>query len=367
MQSSRIRELLQVVPKHVKLYHKQDAAPDDLVCHRDILQMAHAETDPAFAWTYASAFAACKANLPAAVAEPAIREAYDYLVSGKCGENLRGALVIRESPMKLKRGLLEALLMVSPAVPLQRVGELTCLPVAVVQIYEALFFSLTGRDGDVSFISQLAYPATRQVEFQKDYLTNVDPCDLLKRAALRGGVDVVLELMGVLTSGSNLTDKELARIMKTNILAEAAWLAQAGLVHQPLEIFKLALKLIVADAKASSQSPQARSGVAPTPMAANSQAPAFSVLEAARAVAKAVAAAPTVKASTPKEVHLAKPEEASDVSEVSEASGVSGELNFNDRLRNPDLAVSLPSRLRRRISCDLATPNCRLHASVISL
>ena len=368
MQIHRIHTLLKAVPANVRLYEQmQDNAPDDPVCDRDIVQMAHAETDPAFAWAYASAFAACKEPLPAAVAEPAIREAYDYLVSGKCSENLRGALVIRESPMKLKRGLLEALLLVSPALPLKRIGEFTCLPVDVVEIFGTLFFNTSCRLDDVAYISNLAYPNTRAVEFQKDYLAKVDPGDLLKRAALRGGVDVVLELMGVLTSGSNLTDKELARIMKTNILAEAAWLAQAGLVHQPLEIFKLALKLIVADAKASSQSPQARSGVAPTPMAANSQAPAFSVLEAARAVAKAVAAAPTVKASTPKEVHLAKPEEASDVSEVSEASGVSGELNFNDRLRNPDLAVSLPARLRRRMSCDLATPYRRLQVSVISL
>jgi hypothetical protein len=262
----------------------QDNAPDDPVCDRDIVQMAHAETDPAFAWTYAAAFAACKEPLPAAVAETAIREAHEYLVSSRCGDSLRGALVLGAAPMKLKCGLLEALLLVSPALSLERIGELTCLPVAVVQIYEALFFSVRDRADDASFLANIAYQNTRAVEFQKDYLKNVDPCDLLKRAAVRGGDDVVLELIGVLASGSSLTDKELARIMKTNILAEAAWLAEAGLVHQPLEIFKLASKLIIADAKAAARAPAPRGSVGATSAATISPAPEVSVLEAAKAV-----------------------------------------------------------------------------------
>lgn len=363
MQIPRIHTLLKAVPPHVKLYETQDTAPDaNPLCTR----LAWAETSADFPWTYAAAFAACKTILPAAVTEPAIREAYGYLIGGKCSESLRGALVLRTVPMKLKRGLLEALLLVSPALPLERIGELTCLPVDLVEIYEALFFSVRDRADDVSFLANIAYPNTRTVEFQKDYLTNVDPCDLLKRAALRGGLDVVMELMGVLTSGTTLNDAELARILKTNILAEAAWLAQAGCVHQKLPILDRAMKLITADIKASSRAQAPATRVMAQPAAAISPAPAFSVLEAARAVAKAVAAAPTVKASTPKEVHLAKPPEASEVSDVSEPSEVSGELRFKVRLRNPDLAVSLPSRLRR-MSCDLATPNRRLHASVTSL
>jgi hypothetical protein len=365
MQTHRIHTLLKAVPANVRLrlYEAQDTAPGDPVCDRDIVQMAHAETDPAFAWTYATAFAACKAPLPAAVAEPAIHEAYRYLISGQCGDSLRGALVLRTVPMKLKRGLLEALLLVSPALSLERIGELSCLPLDTVAMFESLFFSVRARADDVAYISNLAYQTTRSVEFQKDYLANVDPCDLLKRAAVRGGVDVVLELMGVLTSGSNLSTNELARILKTNILAEAAWLAQAGCIHQPLEIFKLASKLIIADARASSQSPAPRGSVGVPPGAAISHTPEVSLLEAARAVATA----PVGKASTPKEVHLAKPEEASEVSEVSEPSDVSDELHFNDRLRNPDFAVSLPARLLRRKSCDFATPNRRLHASVTIL
>ena len=250
-----IAQLVDSIPADMRPYAAEASVRDVVGAGGNMLivNYAYAMMDPAFGWKYATAFAKATKPLPAVVTESAIQEAHDYLISGKCSDNLLGALTLREAPMKLARGLLEALLLVAPAMPLERIGELCCLPVAMIEKYEALFFSVRDRADDLCYRAAIAYPKTRQVEFQKDYLATVDPCDLLKRAAVRGGVDVVMELMGALTSRSILTDKELARILGTNILAEAVWLAEAGMIHQPLRIFDLALRLINSSERAAAR------------------------------------------------------------------------------------------------------------------
>lgn len=358
----RIHQLLQAVPPHIPLYEQSpdaEAEADEPLCHQDVTRLAWALTDPQFPWAYAKAFAEAKLPLPAVVTETVIRDAHKYLISGKCSDNLLGALVLCAAPMKLKRALVESLLLISPALTLERIGELVCLPVEEVQAFESLFFSVRDRANDQCFRTNIAYPNTRQVEFQKGYLAMVDPCDLLKRAAIRGGVDVVMELMGALTSESQLSDKEYARIVRTNILSEAALLAEAGLVHQDLPIFKLADKLIRADMKAAARAPAAATRVGAR---AESKSLGGSVLD----VATVMATVPVGESSAPKWLYLAPSQEASDVSDTSDASEVSDRSAFNDMLRNPDLSVSIPLGLRRPISCDLATPNRSLSEAVIA-
>jgi len=285
MKTSRIHELINVIPPQVHIFsgtHGMEPLQRTWDC-RQIQQLAQALNDPQFPWAYAGAFADGKLPLPPLVNESAILEAYAFLSYGVCSDDLRGALVLREEPRKLARGLLEALLLVTPTLPLKRIGELCCLPEKVVECYEALFFLVRDRADDLCYRATIAYPNTRQVEFQKGYLAQVDPCDLLKRAAVRGGEDVVLELMGAMTSGRHPSEAEYARIVETNILSEAAWLAEAGLIHQPLRIFDLAIKLIKASKKGSSRAQSAHGAVGEWTAASAQPKPQISVLAAAKA------------------------------------------------------------------------------------
>ena len=284
MLPGRLRQLLEIIPARVKLYEQtRDARHIDPFFRPEILQAAQAQMDPSFGWQLAVAYAIAKEPLPAIVSEPAIREAYQYASGGNCSDIFIEVLVLREEPMKIKRGVLEALLLVSPALPMEKVAELTGLSVKAVMLYEELFFAVRQRSGDLCFLASILYPDTRRVEFEPGYLSKVDPCDLLKRAAWRGGVDVVMELLGRVTSGHQITDQEYARVLKTNILSEAAWLAQVGLIHQPLEIFKLASKLMVAAMKASGRAQGGHWRVATAPGATDAAKSGWSVLEAARA------------------------------------------------------------------------------------
>ena len=285
MKTSRIHRLVEAIPQRVHIFtgahgvHTLQRAWDCPEIHR----LARALYDPAFPWAYASAFADAKLPLPALVHEPAIREAHGYLTTGRCSDDLRGALVLRAEPLKLKRGLLEALLLIAPAIALERIGEFTCESVGTIKIYEALFFSVRDRANDLCYRANIAYPETRQVEFQKDYLAKVDPCDLLKRAALGGDVDAVMELMGVLPSGRQLSDQEYTRIVKTKILSEAAWLAEAGLIHQPLRVFDLAVKLINASERAAARAQAAATRVPTLSVATAAPAPGWSLLQSVKA------------------------------------------------------------------------------------
>ena len=347
-----IAQLVDSIPADMRPYAAEASMTDVVGAGGNMLivNYAYAMMDPAFGWKYAMAFAKATKPLPAVVSEPYIRAAHDYLISGKCSDNLLGTFALREESMKLARGLLEALLLVAPAMPLERIGELCCLPVAMIEKYEALFFSVRDRADDLCYRAAIAYPKTRQVEFQPDYIATVDPCDLLKRAAVRGGVDVVLELFGAVTSRSSLTDKELARILRTNILAEAAWLAQAGMIHQPLRIFDRALRLINSSERAVARAQEAATRVAAHAPAASSK-PGFAVLQRVGAM---------LESRKPKLSY--KWHSGDQPLQASECSGASDTITgASDRLianpRNPYFDVAVPSGRGRDMSWAFAAPN----------
>jgi len=353
MKTSRIHELVQATPTDMALYPAKSSVTDFMVAHGNFLNfnLAQARMDPAFPWAFASAYAQAKLPLPAVVTEPVIQEAYEYLCFGTCSDTLRDALVLRQESMKLTRGLVEALLLVEPMLPLERISELTGLSVDAIETYEALFFSV--RDRDQCYRATIAYPNTRQVEFQPDYLATVDYCDLLKRAAVRGGVDVVMELMGALKTGVQLSAKDYADIVKTNILAEALVLIEAGLIHQPLRIFDLAIKLIHATERAAARAPKVLTRVA-APVVAASRPPVFSVWQRLGAMLGRQSAKLSYKWHP------------SD--QLQHASGASGTSGASDRLiskpRNPYFEVVVPSARGREMSWAFATPNRSAIATV---
>ena len=284
MDTKQISQLAELIPTEVKLYagDGQPTTNPHTIQNRFIENVAHALIDPAFGWKYATAFAASKLPLPSSVFSFSIRRAWDYVMMGHCCEDLRDALILREEPMKLKRALLEALLII-PTLTLGLIAELTGVSVAAVKIFTELWFDVRDRMNDVCFIANIVYPQTRQVELQADYWKTVTPEQLLLRAAHNtDSVEVVLELFGEVSTRARVPVKELKKLIRYNLLAEATFIIQLGGCHQELPILTRVVKLITADIKAAARvtaSPQAWQ-----PAIATSPVLEWSVLEAVRAV-----------------------------------------------------------------------------------
>jgi len=156
----------------------------------------------------------------------------------------------------------------------ERIAELTCMSVKAVQTYSELWFDVRDRFDDLCFIANIVYPDTRQVEFMPDYYATVQPEQLLLRAAHNTeDVDVVLQLFGAVSAGARLPEDELIKMLRVNILAEAAGVAQVGCVHQKLPILDRAMKIITADIKALSRIQAPATRVVAQPMATKPMAP----------------------------------------------------------------------------------------------
>jgi len=206
---------------------------------------------------------------------------------------------------------------------------------------------------DRPFIANIVWPKTRQVTFQPDYLKTATPEELLLRAAHEGDLEVVMNLFGAVSAGNRPTEDELKKLLRIRVLEEAWRAVQSGGVHQDLPVLRHAIKIVVADEKAARRAEEGRGKAEAWSATAVNLTPGGSVLE----TAKTMSTIPAQMASGTAWLYLAPSQEAFKGSEVSDVSDVSNRLPFKDRLRNPDLSVSLPPGLRRPMSCDLATPN----------
>lgn len=370
MQPSRIQKLIDFVPPNIPLYAciaggtKDDGALNQLFIERS----AHALTDPAFRWNFAVAFAEATQPLPV-LADSGIDRAHLFLTTGWCDEHLRAALVVREPAMQLKRWLLHALL-IMPAVTLDRIGELTSLPVEAVKLYAELWLDVRDRLDDICFIGGLVWPKTRLASWQTDYFATVQPEELLLRAAHNGDLNVVLELFGALHERDQVPAEELIRMLRLNILSEASIVAEVGGVHSAdVPVLDRAMQLLTAP-----QERQASVANTERPKSAASwPVPGQTLLERAQAMLATNASQQfeltggfrvllDEKVPLPgTDQEASGPSEASGQSEGSDDGEASGQLTA--KLRYPHRAVSPPSCLGRMRSWALRAENCPAAAS----
>ena len=348
MVAQDIKDIIDMIPDDMPLYASVAQPTNDpaVKCELFIERAACALFDPAFGWKYAQALVQHKWRISSRAIWTAIPDMVNYLTFGSRNHDLHDALMLREDCMRMKRALVEALL-IMPSVPLERISELTGLTVGAIKAYGDLWFDVRDRLDDRCYIAGLVWPGTRQVSFRKDYLKTATPEELLLRAAHEGDLNAVLDLFGAVSIGKQIPEEELKRLLHIRVLEEAWRVVQAGGIHQDLPVLRHAVKLITATKKAEARAQAARRAVGAWTASTNMPTAAVSVLAAA--TAKADAPANELRAS--KWLYLAKPQEASEASEASDQS------LFNDRLRNPALSVTRPSAPWRLISRDLAEPN----------
>ena len=161
MQPELIHSLVDTLPNNNGLY-RTNPLIDPGIAWADMLKV-YAENDPAFAWKFVNECVTLKMELPALVTSSAMRQAYDYLIHGRCSRDFKVATLLRVPNASGKQWLIRGLL-IDCNFPLAETAKYMCMSLNAVHIYEELFFSVRERFDDVGYIvNHIVYPTTRQV------------------------------------------------------------------------------------------------------------------------------------------------------------------------------------------------------------
>ena len=358
MVAQDIKEIIAIIPDDMPLYASVTQLTNDQAVKNQLYvkRAACALFDPAFGWKYAKALAQHKGRISSRAIRTSIPDAVNYLTHGSRNHDLHDALMFREDCMRMKRALLEALL-IMPSVPLEQISKLTCMSVKAITVYSQLWFDVRDRLDDQCYVASIVWPRTRQVSLQPDYLATATPEELLLRAAHEGDLNVVLALFGAVSAGKQIPEEELRRLLQVRILEEAWFVVQAGGIHQDLPILRQAMKLITASNKAEARAQAAPRVVGAWTASTRVPAPSVSVLSQATAMADA----PANKLRASNWIYLAK----SSGSSVPPASSASSGITF--RLCQPLREVSRPVELGRNRSCAFPSESRERMAAVTCL
>ena len=229
MNTNAVRETFRLLPADSVAYRcnpphpgRRSKNPPEAAHHR----WAEAMHNPQWGWRVALTHHASREPLPAALRDPSIRRAYRYL-QGARDEPMAMAHALQASPecQNLRR-VLQGFLCVRD-ISLEGIALQLELDVAVVRLFEALFFNVRER-GD-GFRASVLFPETRigaVVEVEKAF-------DDLERTLMRVGRDYgwqeVARLAGLIPmeDATESPDILLADMEKT-IAANARMLARAG-------------------------------------------------------------------------------------------------------------------------------------------
>jgi hypothetical protein len=200
--------------------------------------LRHLNSNPAYGWHSARAFARAREHFPAIVtgrdhwlflaymmmlhpvmyADPDVQAAFDLSQQGQ------GAI-------------LKALLMAglgSPATEhLDLVAAKSGIPRRTVEAFETLFFNILDRPQDGLYLSEIVYPRGRIVEFDEDYFETAPIADLVLRAAYNyRDIDLVARLAGMDSESCAAELSKLEAELQNRIVGNALVMAKSGLLNE---------------------------------------------------------------------------------------------------------------------------------------
>lgn len=212
---------------------------------RQVRVVLQVQTNPAFGWYIARAFASARLPFPEVVTgrDHWLLQAYLAFLnpSAEQSPHLADAHRIHDAPGTLA-ATLKALLIAGLGEPiddhLQLVAAKTGIPVQTVEAFEILFFNVLERHKDGLYLSNLVYPNGRTVEFEDGYVVNTPAADLLLRAAYNSrDVALVEHLAGL--DGAAMVKKLRAmgdlgpeKELESRTMGNALLISQTGMINQ---------------------------------------------------------------------------------------------------------------------------------------
>jgi hypothetical protein len=191
------------------------------------------------------------------VRESFIREAYDHATGRIQNDDILEARMFQHPRWESKRGFLEALLLL-PDLRLDEVAARIGISVSVVMVYENLFWNVRDRLQDNCFMSAIAFPNTRLVEFKSDYWETANPRQLMIRSGFNGDFDAIMQIFGSRAKSDELSVQASANSFKSCVLAEADFVIRAGGANSKMPLLETARKLIEANDKNTGRSRQSQ-------------------------------------------------------------------------------------------------------------
>ena len=244
MKIEMIRQLVDMMPPANGLY-RNNPVIDPGLDWKDTL-LSEAERDPGFPWRYVHECVSMGLTLPRCVTSEPMRLAFIYLTTRKDNDHLRTARIIRKDTYRDKATAMEIFLL-RKELTLQDIALLIGIHVEAVKIYEGLFFNVRDRLDDPGFARHIAFPASRQVQFAKDYLQKTDPMSIARHFGHDGDVESVLRWIGDRPS-STVAAERSTKITQDAVCGDAAWLARAGAIHQPTYALNKTIGLLTVEA-----------------------------------------------------------------------------------------------------------------------
>lgn len=230
MNNQALRETVQLLPENSVAYRSLATTLSEgpITPHA---RWGEAMSEPQWGWRVAFSHHHAKAPLPASLQDPNIRRAYHFL-QGNRDDQMAQALALRNTQnLATLRFILQGLLCAKD-ISLESIATHLELPVDVVRLYEALFFSVRSRGG--------AYGVTRAFPHSRlGVVTEAEKgCDEVEQTLMRLGRDYgwreVARFAGLISieEADESPDTMLADVERT-IAANTRMLARAGHLNRP--------------------------------------------------------------------------------------------------------------------------------------
>lgn len=239
MSLARVEELMELLPVEWFLPPATNGTP---AVHRlQTAQRRHAQLrfDPAFAYRFVALHAERGEPLPWFATEDAIRNAYDYLLTGHASPDFTAMLAL--AGHRHFAAVVKALL-ICPDVCATDVAALLKVPACAVEWFAALLWNIHFRRDERTYVLSIVFPDGLRGAWDEDRHATLE--QLLLQTAFNGGQRGVMQAIGARPeSGEAASLSDLEDLTVEEAMRQAR---QGGLNRRPTTAMREAFRLLQA-------------------------------------------------------------------------------------------------------------------------
>ena len=197
----------------------------------EVATYAHSLNDPMFGWVFIKALLDQSQMIPDLVVESPLLRTYAYHRYSNRDPHVRQAFQLRTQTEKLKRAMLQCMLLIDKF-SLEHIAAEMMMDLDVVEIYEMLFWNVRDRLHDKVYITSLLFPQSSQVLWVDNYHRDEDFLNIAMRAAAQHGIETAKDFLGMGNPTSEFNAEGHAKAFESQVLSTAMYAARLGLLHQ---------------------------------------------------------------------------------------------------------------------------------------
>ena len=201
MTSRRIVELIDILPEESAYlsHHGSRWINKSIGTSRtgEVEKLAICLNDPMFGWNFARSFAELEIFMPPFAYEDALRRAYVWNAKHEREYDPSITQIVAfQHPENISYSRTLKTLLLDPRKSFREIATYRHTATDVVRLDEQLIINVRDRMHEKCYISHIAWPQTRQVEYQFAYNQREDAGCLMMRASRNHGAEVALNYAG---------------------------------------------------------------------------------------------------------------------------------------------------------------------------